>query len=106
MSVYKFSFLLSYLQNYGVTKYSNHYLFLKNMLFVLRYLRLYEVFLKGIFPLWSNSHNLKDKLKPHPYIITRFFPHYIFLSFQRLTAVTSLPIDYKLFVIYPKHTTL
>lgn len=106
MLVYKFSFQLSYLQNYGVTKYSNHYLFLKNMLFVLRYLRLYEVFLKDIFPLWLNSHNLKDKLKSHPYIITRFFPHYIFLSFQRLTAVTSLPIDYKLFVIYPKHTTL
>lgn len=78
MLVYKFSFQLSYLQNYGVTKYSNHYLFLKNMLFVLRYLRLYEVFLKDIFPLWLNSHNLKDKLKSHPYIITRFFPHYIF----------------------------
>lgn len=68
MLVYKFSFQLSYLQNYGVTKYSNHYLFLKNMLFVLRYLRLYEVFLKDIFPLWLNSHNLKDKLKSHPYI--------------------------------------
>lgn len=29
MLVYKFSFQLSYLQNYGVTKYSNHYLFLE-----------------------------------------------------------------------------
>ena len=91
MLVYKFSFQLSYLQNYGVTKYSNHYLFLKNMLFVLRYLGLYEVFLKDIFPLWLNSHNLKDKLKQHPYIVTRFFPHYIFLSFQGLTVTTQPP---------------
>ncbi len=34
MLVYKFSFQLSYLQNYGVTKYSNHYLFLEILLIV------------------------------------------------------------------------